>query len=49
MIDDLLYNKNNASKAKKLADKNKTLNKKCHSTKKVKIVHYSNALLTYRR
>jgi len=45
MIDDLLYNKYNAAKAKKLAEKNKTLNEKCHSSKKVKIMRYSNALL----
>jgi len=45
MIDDLLSNKHNATKAKKLAEKNKTLTEKCHSSKKVKIMHYSNALL----
>jgi len=45
MIDDLLSNKYNATKAKKLAEKNKTLIEKCHSSKKVKIMHYSSVLL----
>jgi len=45
MINDLLSNKYNATKAKKLVEKNKTLNEKCHSSKKVKIMHYSIALL----
>jgi len=36
MIDDLLSNKTNALKAKKLTEKNKILNKKFHSSKKVK-------------
>eukprot|EP00102_Acyrthosiphon_pisum_P007426 XP_003242381.1 PREDICTED: uncharacterized protein LOC100574616 [Acyrthosiphon pisum] len=34
MIDDLLYNKYNATNAKKLVEKNKTLTEKCHSSKK---------------
>jgi len=36
MIDDILSNKINASKAKKLTEKNKGLNKKFYSSKKVK-------------
>lgn len=36
MINDILFNKINASKAKKLIEKNKILNEKYHNLKKVK-------------
>lgn len=36
MIDDILSNKINASKAKKSIEKNKILNEKYHNSKKVK-------------
>lgn len=36
MIDDILSNNRNASKAKKLIEKNKILNEKYHNSKKVK-------------